>query len=469
MDQRIFENRVEVIRYQVLREMARHAWEGHDAFTAFNEISNVVAKKGEPPMSCCIYKDRAIIAERMRIGLGEFHGSKDTIQVVSIACDECPKSGHMITDICRGCVAHNCKEACPRNAIGIDERGYAHIDKERCIECGRCAVACKYNAIINMRRPCERVCPTGAICMDEEGSAVIDQDKCIVCGACVYECPFGAVNDISGIMKVVDAIKNKTEDDKIFAIVAPAVAVQFPGTSVGQVFSAIKALGFDGVYEVAMGADETALTEAEELKEKGFLTSSCCPAFVEYVNVEFPELRDHVSSTLSPMALTGRAIKEKYPDSQIYFIGPCIAKKYECKTDRAEQYIDKVLTFLELMALLDSKDIDIASMEPKDLQDGSAYGRGFAKSGGVTRAITQAIKELGYEDFDFRPVVANGVNECRAALMRAKAGKLNGNFIEGMICEGGCIKGNGTLVNKKNTDLHIDDYMSSSKKQTLKG
>ena len=439
MDQRIFENRVEVIRYQVLREMARHAWEGHDAFTAFNEISNVVAKKGEPPMSCCIYKDRAIIAERMRIGLGEFHGSKDTIQVVSIACDECPKSGHMITDICRGCVAHNCKEACPRNAIGIDERGYAHIDKERCIECGRCAVACKYNAIINMRRPCERVCPTGAICMDEEGSAVIDQDKCIVCGACVYECPFGAVNDISGIMKVVDAIKNKTEDEKIFAIVAPAVA------------------------------DETALTEAEELKEKGFLTSSCCPAFVEYVNVEFPERKDHVSSTLSPMALTGRAIKEKYPDSQIYFIGPCIAKKYECKTDRAEPYIDKVLTFLELMALLDSKDIDIASMEPKDLQDGSAYGRGFAKSGGVTRAITQAIKELGYEDFDFRPVVANGVNECRAALMRAKAGKLNGNFIEGMICEGGCIKGNGTLVNKKNTDLHIDDYMSSSKKQTLKG
>ena len=190
---------------------------------------------------------------------------------------------------------------------------------------------------------------------------------------------------------------------------------------------------------------------------------------MEYVNVEFPELKDHVSSTLSPMALTGRAIKEKYPDSQIYFIGPCIAKKYECKTDRAEQYIDKVLTFLELMALLDSKDIDIASMEPKDLQDGSAYGRGFAKSGGVTRAITQAIKELGYEDFDFRPVVANGVNECRAALMRAKAGKLNGNFIEGMICEGGCIKGNGTLVNKKNTDLHIDDYMSSSKKQTLKG
>jgi len=468
MEQKIFENRVQVIRYQVLREMARHAWEGHDAFTAFNEIANVVAKRGEPPMSCCIYKDRAIIAERMRIGLGEFHGSKDTVQVVSIACDECPKSGHMVTDICRGCVAHNCREVCPRKAIVIDGRGYAHIDKDRCVECGRCATACKYNAIINMHRPCERVCPTGAISMDEDGSACIDQEKCIVCGACVYECPFGAVNDISGIMRVVDAIKDKKEDQKIFAVVAPAVAVQFPGTTVGQVFSAIKALGFDGVYEVAMGADETALTEAAELKEKGFLTSSCCPAFVEYVNVEFPELNDHVSSTLSPMALTGRAIKKKYPDSKIYFIGPCIAKKYECKTDRAEPYIDRVLTFLELMALLDSRDIDIASMPEMELQDASAYGRGFAKSGGVTRAIEEAIKELDMEDFEFKPVICNGVNECRTALLRAKAGKLNGNFIEGMICEGGCIKGNGTLVNKKNTDLHIDDYCSSAIKQTLK-
>ncbi|MCR4709082.1 MAG: ferredoxin, partial [Clostridiales bacterium] len=267
---------------------------------------------------------------------------------------------------------------------------------------------------------------------------------------------------------VVDAIKDKKEDQKIFAVVAPAVAVQFPGTTVGQVFSAIKALGFDGVYEVAMGADETALTEAAELKEKGFLTSSCCPAFVEYVNVEFPELNDHVSSTLSPMALTGRAIKRKYPDSKIYFIGPCIAKKYECKTDRAEPYIDRVLTFLELMALLDSRDIDIASMPEMELQDASAYGRGFAKSGGVTRAIEEAIKELDMKDFEFKPVICNGVNECRTALLRAKAGKLNGNFIEGMICEGGCIKGNGTLVNKKNTDLHIDDYCSSAIKQTLK-
>ncbi|MCR4669304.1 MAG: monomeric [FeFe] hydrogenase [Clostridia bacterium] len=468
METKIFENRVEVIRYRVLRELARHAWEGHDAFTAFNDIANAVAKKGEPPMSCCIYKDRAIIAERMRIGLGDFHGSKDTVQVVSIACDECPKPGHMVTDLCRGCVAHNCKEACPRNAIAIDERGYSHIDKARCVECGRCAAACKYNAIINMRRPCERVCPTGAIGMDEDGAAAIDQDKCIVCGSCVVECPFGAMNDISGIIEVINAIKNKAPGQKIIAIVAPAVAVQFPGTSVGQVFSAIKALGFDEVVEVAQGADETALIEAEELVEKGFLTSSCCPAFVEYVNIEFPELAGHVSSTPSPMALTGRAIKKKYPDSQVFFIGPCIAKKWECKTPRAQEYIDRVLTFHELNALLASRDIDISAMEEMDVQDASSYGRGFAKSGGVTKAIVRAFEELGIEDFKLEPVIANGVAECRAALMRAKAGKLNGNFIEGMICDGGCIRGKGTLINKKNSDMHLDDYCSAAEKETLK-
>ena len=186
------------------------------------------------------------------------------------------------------------------------------------------------------------------------------------------------------------------------------------------------------------------------------------------MNVEFPELNDHVSSTLSPMALTGRVIRERYPDSSIYFIGPCIAKKYECKTENVKPYINKSLTFLELMALLDSRGIDISSMPEMDVQDASPFGRGFAKTGGVTRAIKRAIEELGYDDFEFRPVICNGVAECRSALMRAKAGKLNGNFIEGMICEGGCIKGNGTLMNKKNSDLHIDDYCSSAVKQTLK-
>ena len=112
--------------------------------------------------------------------------------------------------------------------------------------------------------------------------------------------------------------------------------------------------------------------------------------------------------------------------------------------------------------------IDIADVEELELQDASCYGRGFAQSGGVTAAIAEALKELGHEDFEFKPVIANGVEECRAALLKAKVGKLDGNFIEGMICEGGCVRGNGTMVNKKNTPLHLKQYCEASARKTLK-
>ena len=466
--QKKFENKVEVVKYRVLRELARALWEDHDPFTVFNDIAGKVVKKGEPPMSCCIYKDRAIVADRMRMGIGEYHGSKDTIQVVDIACDECPKAGYMVTDLCRGCLAHSCREACPRDAIAIDERGHSHIDKTRCVECGRCSQACKYGAIINLQRPCEKVCPTGAIHMGEDGAAVVDQDKCIVCGLCVYECPFGAPNDISGVSKVINAIKGKEQTGRrVYAIVAPSVAAQFPDGTTEQVYTGIKRIGFDEVVEVAMGADETARTEAAELLEKGFLTTSCCPAFVEYIHIKFPEMEKYVSHTLSPMAYTGQAIKEKDPNAVVVFIGPCMAKKYERKKDCAKEYIDYVLTFFELQALLDSKDIVLSELPPTDLQDGSKYGRAYCRSGGVAASVVQAIREMGREDFEVKAVVCNGIDECKTALMKAKAGKLDGNIIEGMCCPGGCIKGNGTLVNKKNTDKFVSDYAASAVKQTI--
>ena len=167
---------------------------------------------------------------------------------------------------------------------------------------------------------------------------------------------------------------------------------------------------------------------AAELLEKGFLTTSCCPAFVEYIHVKFPELDKYVSHTLSPMAYTGKAIKEADPNAVVVFIGPCMAKKYERKKDCSKDYIDHVLTFFELQALFDSKDIVLSELEPTDLQDGSSFGRAYCKSGGVAASVAQAVKEMGREDFEVKPVICNGIEECRAALMKAKAGKLGGNI-----------------------------------------
>lgn len=468
MEPKLFESKVDVIKYRVLREISRATWAGQDPFHVFHQVAQAVIKKGEPPMSCCIYKDRAIIAEKMTIGLGEYHGQRGTVHVVPIACDECPKSGHMVTDLCRACVAHLCKESCLKNAINIDEKGYAHIDKNRCVECGRCAAACKYGAITNMRRPCERACPTGAISMGSTGEAVIDHDKCIVCGACTYECPFGATNDLSDIVTVINDIKNKKEGRKIYAMLAPAVASQYPECTTGQVVTAILKVGFDEVVEVAAGADAVALIEAEELKEKGFITSSCCPAFTEYIRIEFPELVEHISSTPSPMMYTAKKIKEKDPNAIVVFIGPCIGKKYEKRMPGKEGVVDRVLTFLELTALIHSKDLEIMKLEPTELNEASPFGRGFAQSSGLTAAVEEAVKELEFKDFEFKPVICNGIAECKAALLKAKAGKLDGNFIEGMACEGGCVRGNGTLLNKRNTPMHVQKYMDEAVKRTLK-
>ena len=100
---RIFDTYVQKLKYKVLTELARQTWVGNDAFSVFNDIANQVVKKGEPTMSCCIYKDRAIVAERIRIALGGKKDDHNVIQVIDIACDECPVAGHVVTDLCRGC------------------------------------------------------------------------------------------------------------------------------------------------------------------------------------------------------------------------------------------------------------------------------------------------------------------------------------------------------------------------------
>ncbi len=163
---------------------------------------------------------------------------------------------------CRGCLAHRCQHACPVQAISfINNR--AIIDYEKCIECGRCHSACPYNAISDVLRPCLRVCPTKAIAIDEHKKAVIDESKCIRCGACVYSCPFGAMQDKSELLSVIELLKSGNRP--VYAMMAPAIATQFEDVSLGQVVTAIKAIGFKDAVEVALGADMVAVHEAKEL------------------------------------------------------------------------------------------------------------------------------------------------------------------------------------------------------------
>ena len=248
--------------------------------------------------------------------------------------------------------------------------------------------------------------------------------------------------------------------------VAPSISSQYKGVQLGQVVTALKNLGFQDVVEAALGADMVAYAEAKELEEKGFLTSSCCPTFVSFIKKNFPTLADKISHNLSPMATIAKWIKEHHPECKIMFIGPCIAKKQEIKDERVAPYVDVTLTFEELQAMIDAKEIDIDSLEESPLDNASYYGRIFARAGGLTDAVKEALAEQG-STFPAKPISVDGLDNCRLALIKARTGKIDFNFIEGMGCIGGCIGGPACLTHEPRDKADIDAYGKLSKEQTI--
>ncbi len=466
---RKFDTKVQHLKYKVLREVARHAWDD-SLLEHVLDIPEEIMPGNTPTMRCCVYKERAILAERVKIAMGGDKENPNVIEVIEIACDECPVGGYEVTNACRGCLAHRCEDVCKRNAISFDEKTHtATIDRNLCVECGACAKVCPYTAIVHRKRPCQNACKVKAISVNENHSAAIDNEKCISCGACVYQCPFGAIVDKSFILDVIDLAKRaKTEDFKLYAVIAPSISSQFTYATLGQVISGIKALGFHTVVEAALGADMVALSESRELVEKGFLTSSCCPAFVNYIEKSFPDLLPLVSHNLSPMAEISKYIKETDPTAKVVFIGPCTAKKGEFRKETVRPYVDSVITFEELQALFDSCDLDITEMAEDVLDNASYYGRIFARSGGLADAVVQALKEQGLDtEFRLKAIACDGIEACRAALLRKSKNLLDANFIEGMACVGGCIGGAGCLTHGEKNKSEVDKYGKEAMEKTI--
>ena len=462
---RKFDTKVQHLKYKVLREVARLAWTGRLAENVLDIPKNIVPGN-ESTMRCCVYKERAILGERVKLAMGGDKENPNIIEVIDIACDECPVGGYEVTNACRGCLAHRCEDVCKRGAITFDKNHVAQIDKSKCVECGACAKVCPYTAIVSRKRPCQNACKVKAISMDEKKAAEIDNSKCIQCGACVYQCPFGAITDKSYIVQAIELLKNGGGDCKVYALVAPSISSQFTYAKLGQVITGMKALGFHTVIEAALGADMVALSEAKELSEKGFLTSSCCPAFVQYIKSSFPELTPYISHNLSPMATLSKYIKETTPNAKVIFVGPCTAKKAEAQLETVRDYVDTVLTFEELQALFDSRDLDLSAMEEGVLDNASYFGRIFARSGGLTDAAAQAMKELNI-DFTIKPVVCDGIEACRMALLKKSKNALDGNFIEGMACIGGCIGGAGCLTHGEKNKAEVDKYGREALEKTI--
>ena len=463
-----FDTKVQYLKYKVLREVARHAW-NDTLLDNILEIPKTIVPGNTPTMRCCVYKERAILGERVKLAMGGDKTNPNVIEVIETACDECPMGGYEVTNSCRGCLAHRCEDVCKRGAITFDKDHVAHIDKSKCVDCGACAKVCPFSAIVNRKRPCLNACKIKAISMNENKSAKINNDKCISCGACVYQCPFGAIMDKSYILDAIDIIKKSAGNSeyKVYALVAPSISSQFRYAKFGQVITGLKELGFHTVVEAALGADMVAFAESKELAEKGFLTSSCCPAFVSYIEKSFPQLLPYVSHNLSPMGAISKYIKDTEENCRVIFIGPCTAKKAEVQKDSVRPYVDAALTFEELQALFDSRDIDITELEEGMLDNASYYGRIFARCGGLSDAVAEGLKEHGIDDFELNACSCDGIEACRTALLKKSKDKLDANFIEGMACIGGCIGGAGCLTHGERNKAEVDKYGREAYEKTI--
>ena len=433
------------------------------------------------PFRCCVYKERAIIKDRTIAGLGisienddektllsdyakqamnRETPDKNALTVLEAACKGCVPNRVFVTNLCQGCVARPCQNSCGFGAISIVD-GISVIDGAKCKACMKCVKVCPYSAIAQIKVPCEDSCPVSAIAKDENGYAKIDFEKCINCGKCVSACPFGAVHEKS---QLIDVLKQIKSGKKVIALIAPAIMGQLPCTP-EQLNTAIKALGFAEVFEVAQGADITIQTEVKDFTERmengaEFMTTSCCAAYNELVEKHLPQIKPFVSHTKTPLYYTAEIVKKEHSESVTVFFAPCSAKRKEVQNN---PLIDYTISFEELGAWFIATETELMTCESTEFKtEASRQGREFPLTGGVARAVESLVDE----DMIIKAHHINGLNKESIKELKkyAKTGECSlGNLIEVMSCEGGCIAGNATINSLKTAFKQVSSYGEKSK------
>lgn len=479
-----YKSNVMIVRHGLLTKLVRLWHEGRLTSEIDHLPITLSPRQSKARGRCCIHKERAVWKYKMFPLLG-FDMSDETDELTPLshyaaealnrrqrtkqnimcvmdeACSSCVQTNYEISNLCRGCVARSCYMNCPKNAIHFMQNGQAEINHDICISCGKCHEVCPYHAVIYVPIPCEEACPVKAISKDQFGVEHIDETKCIYCGKCMNACPFGAIFDISQVFDILNHIKNPGE--KVIAMVAPAILSQFSAPK-EQVYTAIREIGFDDVIEVALGADETTRTESAELLERlaqgqPFMTTSCCPSYIQLVEKHIPNMQKYVSTTKSPMYYTAQIARQKHPGAINVFIGPCIAKRKEADL---YQDIDYVMTFEELGSVLDALDITIDQMPPFQIDRKAHFGsHGYGHTGGVSNAVQLHLKQpVNY-------VAISNLNKKSIALLKAyaKSGKCPHNFIEVMACEGGCVTGPVIYNGKTTSQTSYDKVLAELQKE----
>lgn len=358
--------------------------------------------------------------------------------------------------------------------ISKDNLGIERIE-EKCIKCGRCSVICQQQVGIRYNK-------------DKAKEPV-----CLSCGQCILNCPVGAITPKYCYKKVMDYIKDT--EKIVVAFTSPAVRVALgeefnsPEKNVeGKMVAALKELGFTYVFDTTFGADLTIMEEASELieriKEKNSLPqfTSCCPAWVKYLEIYHPKLISHLSTCKSPIGMQGTIIKNYYSEMMgiskediiAVAITPCTAKKYEIEIPNSND-TDYVITTSELALMIREHEIDFNNLQPADFDQlmnrGSGAGVIFGNSGGVMEAAIRTayyfltnehppqklldftevrgynnLKEATVEinDIKLNLLVAHGCKNIEPYLKELEEKRtLNYDFIEVMNCPGGCVGGGG--------------------------
>ncbi len=419
---------------------------------------------GEDPFRCCVYHDREIIASRTTATLGfsiEDRDERDLLStlferavvrekpenivltVLKSACRRCVPSKIQVTELCQGCLVQSCLNVCRFDAIEM-VNGKSVIDPKKCKNCEQCMGSCPYTAIVRYHVPCEEVCPVGAMVKDSSGYAKIDFDKCISCGKCVHACPFGAVHEKS---QVIDILRRIKEGEKCIILLAPSIMWQVHA-SIKQLRTAFLEAGFYDVYEVAQGADITTKNEGDEFVERiehhkaPFMTTSCCAAYNQLLDKHLEEMRTYVSETRTPLSYIAEIAHKREPDAAIVFASPCVAKRKEGQLDPS---VDFVISFEECLAVFDALDIVPEECEESEYTYlPTQEGRNYAVTSGVATAVRSYLEG----NQTIKPYCINGISKKSIKELRkmATSGTCEqGNLIEVMSCEGGCVGGNSCL------------------------
>ena len=423
---------------------------------------------------------------------------------------------------CLSCIrSTNCELQKLANEYGCDEHRFegAHTesepdtstsylvrDNEKCILCRRCVAVCKSIQQVGVIAPVRRGFNTHIACAFDEDLA---DAPCVACGQCVAVCPTGALHEREEIDNVREAI---SDPDKVVVVAAaPAVRAAigeefgYPiGTNTeGKMFTAMRMLGFDKVFDVNFGADLTIMEEATELlervKEGGVLPmfTSCSPGWIRYIEYYYPELIPNLSSCKSPMQMFGATVKtywaqkEGIDPANIYVVGimPCTAKKFEKTRDEesASGYpdVDAILTTRELAKMIRTSGILYTELPDSSFDDplGEFTGAGviFGATGGVMEAalrtaaetITgkpldniefkevrgiEGIKEAEYDlnGTKVKVAVASGLTNAKQLCDKIKNGECDYTFVEVMCCPGGCVNGGGQPIQSAYTRRQVD-------------